>query len=165
VNVSARQLKAADFAEIVERALEHAGLPPHLLELEVTESMLMDEADASLTRLRALKQIGVRIAIDDFGTGYSNLGHLRRFRANRIKVDKSFVWGVIKDSDARAIVSTIIALGHTMGLSTIAEGVETQEQAGTLRELGCKEFQGYFFGKPMPAPEFERSQGNLHRPE
>jgi EAL domain-containing protein (putative c-di-GMP-specific phosphodiesterase class I) len=153
VNVSARQLKDDGFPAAVDRALSASNFPAHLLELEITESMLMEDADHMLARLNALKERGIRLAIDDFGTGYSNLGYLRRFRADRLKIDQSFVRGLPADAEARAISATIIQLGQSLNLSTIAEGVETEDQAEALATLGCHEFQGYYIGKPMPADQ------------
>lgn len=153
VNVSARQLKDEAFPHLVQHALEQSGLPANLLELEITEGILMEDAEVMLSRLEVLKRLGVSLAIDDFGTGYSNLGYLRRFQAERLKIDKSFVAGLPHDGHARAIVKTIISLGTSLGMRTIGEGVETREQADALVLLGCDEFQGHLFGYPAPAEQ------------
>jgi diguanylate cyclase (GGDEF)-like protein/PAS domain S-box-containing protein len=155
VNLSARQFRDADLVRIVETALETSGLPPHLLELELTESMLMQDAKRTLRTLAALKAIGVRLAVDDFGTGYSSLSYLKSFPLDYLKIDRSFVSGLPEDRNDGAIVRAIIAMAHTLGLKVIAEGVETAGQLDFLYAQHCDEVQGYFFSRPLPAPEME----------
>ncbi|HLX02839.1 MAG TPA: EAL domain-containing protein, partial [Trinickia sp.] len=123
---------------------------PSSLIIEVTETALMRNADATAKRLRAIKDLGVRIAVDDFGTGYSSLGYLKRFPVDRLKIDRSFVSDIGASDDDETITSAIIALAHSLELQVIAEGVETSSQLDFLRERSCHEMQGFFFAKPMP---------------
>jgi diguanylate cyclase (GGDEF)-like protein len=155
VNLSARQFRDADLVRMVETALEASGLPPHLLELELTESMLMHDAKRTLRTLAALKSIGVRLAVDDFGTGYSSLSYLKSFPLDYLKIDRSFVRGLPQDRNDGAIVRAIIAMAHTLGLKVIAEGVETAGQLDFLRAQHCDEVQGYFFSRPLAAADME----------
>ncbi len=150
VNLSARQLRDADVVGTILRALDETGLPPALLELELTESMLMQDAAGVLRTLTALKKAGVSLAIDDFGTGYSSLAYLKRFPLDYLKVDRSFVSDITHDANDAAIVRTIITMAHSLGLKVIAEGVETAEQLAFLQEQGCDQVQGYYFSKPVP---------------
>ncbi|RJG07768.1 EAL domain-containing protein [Noviherbaspirillum cavernae] len=156
VNLSVRQLMQAGFAGIVEQALDETGLPPHLLELEITESTLMENAQDTLQAVNRLRNLGVRLAIDDFGTGYSSLSYLKRFPVDIIKIDRSFVRDVTSDADDAAIVTGIIALAHSLRLEVVAEGVETEEQLQFLKERRCDILQGYYLSQPMPAKEFLR---------
>ena len=151
VNLSARQFNDPQLPKIVARVLRETGLPPRLLELEITESTAMRETDVALRTLRRLKQLGVSIAIDDFGTGYSSLSYLRRFPVDKVKIDRSFVAEVPGDRDQGAIVSAIIALAHALQIQVVAEGVETEEQREFLRSCGCDFIQGYLTGKPADA--------------
>lgn len=155
VNLSARQFRDADLVRVVEAALEASGLPPHLLELELTESMLMQDAKRTLRTLAALKSLGVRLAVDDFGTGYSSLSYLKSFPLDYLKIDRSFVSGLPADRNDGAIVRAIIAMAHTLGLKVIAEGVETVGQLDYLRDQDCDEVQGYFFSRPLNAADME----------
>ena len=159
VNVSPRQLRQADFVETVAQAVAQAGLVPGQLELEITEGMVMHDVPGTVEMLGRLHRLGVEIAIDDFGTGYSSLSYLKRFPVHRLKVDRSFVSDVTRDRDDAAIVRTIVALGHNLGLRVVAEGVETPEQRDFLAAMGCDEMQGYLFGRPVPAPELEAMLG------
>ncbi|MDQ1419196.1 MAG: hypothetical protein QOJ52_1158 [Acidimicrobiaceae bacterium] len=156
VNLSARQLLAPDLSEVVRGALAKSGLTPSCLCLEITESVLLDDAHASVKALDALKAIGVRIAVDDFGTGYSSLTYLKRFPVDVLKIDKSFIDGLVHDRQDRAIVSSVVDLAHTFGLSTIGEGVETAEQLALLRALGCEAAQGYFWSPALPPDDLAR---------
>ena len=131
-----------------------AGLPAARLELELTESHLMDNPEQAQQQLAALKALGVQVAIDDFGTGYSSLAYLKRFDLDKLKIDQSFVRGMLDDDAARAIVQAIIGLGHTLRLAVVAEGVENMATAQELAELGCDELQGYGFGRPMAQDDF-----------
>jgi diguanylate cyclase (GGDEF)-like protein len=153
VNFSVRQLKA-DFSTTVERILAETGLPSHLLELEITESTLMENAEENLQALHQLHALGVRLTIDDFGTGYSSLAYLKRFPVDIIKIDQSFVRDVPHDLDDAAIVKSIIALAHNLRLEVVAEGVENESQLNFLKDNSCDMMQGYYFGRPMPAEQF-----------
>jgi diguanylate cyclase (GGDEF)-like protein/PAS domain S-box-containing protein len=149
VNVSARQFRDPSLGRTVAAALSGAGLPPSSLILEITESVVMEDSEASLRRLGELKALGVRLAIDDFGTGYSSLSYLRRLPVDMIKIDKSFIDGVAAGGDAFALARVIVRMGQTLNLETVAEGVETPSQAAALRRMGCRHAQGFFFARPM----------------
>jgi diguanylate cyclase (GGDEF)-like protein len=156
VNLSVKQLLRPDFTQTVERVLEDTGLRPHLLELEITESTLMEHAEDTLEALERLRNLGVRLAIDDFGTGYSSLAYLKRFPVDVVKVDRSFVRDVPHDADDAAIVKGIIALAHSLRLEVVAEGVETEAQLAFLRAQQCDMLQGYYLSMPVPADQFAR---------
>jgi diguanylate cyclase (GGDEF)-like protein/PAS domain S-box-containing protein len=163
VNVSARQFRRTDLALYVEQVLAATGFPPHALELELTESMVAQDASFAVQTMRSLKALGVRIAIDDFGTGYSSLSYLKRYPIDRLKIDKSFVWGIASDTDDETICRTIISLAHNLGLAVIAEGVESEAQLAFLRAHGCDEVQGYLIGRPMPGDDLlKRFAANGH---
>jgi len=155
VNVSPRQFEAGDLVDQVRDALARHGVAPSLLELEVTESLLHGDVTAVSAQLAALRAMGVTIAMDDFGTGYSSMALLRTLPIDVIKIDRAFVRDLEVDQNAVAIARTIVTLARSLGLGLIAEGVETPGQADILRALGCDELQGYLFGRPMPAAEFE----------
>jgi len=142
--------------ETIKSVLEQTGLDPRWLEIEITENMVMHDGEQMVDMLRAIKRLGVQIAVDDFGTGYSSLSYLRRFPVDRLKVDRSFVQEMAKDADSAAIVRTIIALGHNLGLKVVAEGVESEEQIAFLADNGCDELQGYYFSKPISAWRFRK---------
>jgi len=150
VNVSARQFHTGNLDTVVAEALARHDVEPARLELELTESMLMDNPEATTTLLQRLKAIGVRLSLDDFGTGYSCLAYLARFPIDTLKVDQSFVRDMVHSSNTAGIVTAIISLARTLHLHVVAEGVETPEQLGYLRKLGCDEVQGYLLGRPMP---------------
>ena len=156
MNVSALQFQQADFVASVAATLREAGLPPDLLELELTESILIQDATEALARLKSLAELGVRLAIDDFGTGYSSLSYLKRFPIRRLKLDRSFVSGLPDDDSDAAITRAVISMARALKLTVIAEGVETEAQRDFLREAGCDEYQGYLHGRPMPVEAFER---------
>jgi len=156
VNLSVRQLLKNDFAATVEQALADSGFEALLLELEITESTLMENAQDTLQALHRLRSLGVRLTIDDFGTGYSSLAYLKRFPVDIIKIDRSFVHDVPQDADDAAIVTGIIALAHSLRLEVVAEGVETESQLRFLRERGCDMLQGYYLSQPIPVEQFER---------
>jgi diguanylate cyclase (GGDEF)-like protein/PAS domain S-box-containing protein len=156
VNISPVQFRQRDLVGIVRRALADSGLEPERLELEITEGVLLQNTETAMTTLRQFKELGVHIAMDDFGTGYSSLGYLQKFPFDKIKIDRSFVSALETRTDADAIVRAVVGLGHSLGMRTCAEGVETVEQLTFLKREGCDEVQGYYFGKPMPALEFER---------
>jgi EAL domain-containing protein (putative c-di-GMP-specific phosphodiesterase class I) len=154
VNISPRQFRQGNLVTIVQDALRESGLAPQLLELELTEGMLMQHADETLQMLDHLHALGVRLAIDDFGTGYSSLSYLKRFPIHTLKVDRSFVKDLETDNDDAAIVSAVISMAHGLDLHVVAEGVETEAQARHLQALACDLVQGYHFGRPVPAPQF-----------
>ena len=153
VNLSARQFREPDLAEAIGRILDETGLPPDGLELELTESTLMNQADETLTTLRRLADMGIALAVDDFGTGYSSLNYLKRFPVTKLKVDQSFVRDICDDPDDAAIVGAIIDLSRNLGLVSHAEGVETEAQWAALRRAGCTYCQGYHFARPLSAAE------------
>ena len=155
INVSALQFQQPDFAERVARELKAADLPPQLLELELTESILLHDAQDALHRLEALAELGVLLAIDDFGTGYSSLGYLKRFPIGRLKIDRSFVSQLPEDASDVAIVNAIIQLGRALNLRVIAEGVETEPQRQFLLDAGCDEFQGFLYAPALDSSSFE----------
>ncbi len=154
VNLFAVQLKQVDFFDDVMAALAFAGLPPQLLELEITETTVLGLDDGIIDPLRRLRNLGVGIAFDDYGTGYASLSLLKRYPLTRLKIDREFVRDLESDPDDAAIVKAVVALGASMGLEVIAEGIETPEQAIALVAFGCKDAQGYLFGKPTPAVDF-----------
>ena len=149
VNLSARQFGDPRLVQLVGRALKETGLPPHLLELEITESTAMRETDVTLGTLKKLKELGVSVALDDFGTGYSSFSYLKRFPVNTLKIDRSFVTEIERDGDHRAIVAAIIALAQVLKLKVIAEGVETEAQKKFLQGFGCDHVQGFLTGRPV----------------
>ena len=151
VNLSARQFQQPDLVTQVKRALDDTGLPPSSLDLEITETHAMQNAEATILTLRELKRLGVRISIDDFGIGYSSLSYLKRLPIDTLKIDQSFVRDITTDPDDAAIATAVIALAHTLKLQVVAEGVETQEQLDALEALGCDLAQGYFFSRPLTA--------------
>ena len=153
VNVSAVQLKRKDFVASVQQAIAIAGKPGHGLDLEITESMIMEDIEASIEKLKLVRALGVEISIDDFGTGHSSLRYLTRLPISALKIDRAFIQHMATNADDVAIVSTIITLGRTLNLKVIAEGVETEEQRKFLQLLKCDQFQGYLFSKPMPAEQ------------
>lgn len=156
VNISAIDFRQRGFVDGIVQILEQTGLDPSLLELEITESVLMQNVDATVATLRTIKALGVRLAIDDFGTGYSSLSYLRRFPIDVLKIDQSFVRGLSTDSNDAALVSAIISLGKSLNLNIIAEGVETLEQLDFLKAHQCEEGQGYFFSKAVEAQAFAK---------
>ena len=151
VNISARQFHDQDLSQTVIRILEETGLPPKYLELELTESSIMQNAEFAAGMLNRLKSMGIKISIDDFGTGFSSLASLKRLPIDALKIDQSFVRDATSDPDDAALVMAIITLAHNLRLKVIAEGVETEDQLRFLQLLRCDEIQGYFFSKPLPA--------------
>jgi diguanylate cyclase (GGDEF)-like protein len=154
VNVSAIQLRQREFVSALRDAVKEGAAPPGI-DLEITESVLMQDVAANIEKLRAVHELGVNIAIDDFGTGYSSLGYLAKLPAQALKIDRSFVAGMAQDGDTMTLVSTIVSLGHALRLRVIAEGVENEDQARYLRLLRCDEAQGFLYSRPLPAPELE----------
>jgi EAL domain-containing protein (putative c-di-GMP-specific phosphodiesterase class I) len=151
VNLSARQHRDPDMVDLVDRILTETRTDPGVLCLEITESVLVNDADAAAATLNALKGLGVKLSIDEFGTGHSSLGSLKRFPLDMVKVDRSFVSGVASNPEDAAIVTAIINLAHSLGLQTVADGVETKEQVDELRALGCDVGQGFYFARPRPS--------------
>jgi diguanylate cyclase (GGDEF)-like protein/PAS domain S-box-containing protein len=156
VNVSVLQLRQSNLADVVRHVLEETGLNPNCLELEFTETFLMENEERTGVLLRQMKELGVRFAIDDFGTGYSSLAYLKQFPIDVLKIDQSFVRDIAFDAADAAIVQGMIALGHSLKLRMVAEGVETEEQLGYLRSIHCDEMQGYLYSHPLPADEMLR---------
>ncbi|WP_245580497.1 putative bifunctional diguanylate cyclase/phosphodiesterase [Azonexus hydrophilus] len=155
VNVSARQFRQPDFVDQVCAALARHGADPRRLKLELTESLLLDKVDEVVFKMRALRLLGVRFSLDDFGTGYASLSYLKKFPFDQLKVDRSFVRDIMSDPDDAAIIRAIIAMGRSLRLSVVAEGVETEGQYAYLIEHGCTLFQGYMFGRPQALSQFE----------
>jgi EAL domain-containing protein (putative c-di-GMP-specific phosphodiesterase class I) len=165
VNLSARQFADDDLVEDIAATLKSTGLQPGLLELELTESMVIQNTERAGRVLGEIKAMGVRLAIDDFGVGYSSLTHLKRFPIDTLKVDRSFIRDLPADAEDKAITEAIIAMGKSLDLTVVAEGVETAEQQAFLREHDCDEMQGFFFSKPIPGDAFaellrERTQNS-----
>ncbi|RZL35368.1 MAG: EAL domain-containing protein [Rubrivivax sp.] len=153
VNVSPLQLMEPGFVDSVQRVLSRAGLQPSLLHLEVTESLMLEDAQGALRRLHALRELGVQVALDDFGTGFSSLAYLRAFPFHTLKIDRSFVRSLTEHADARAIVKTIVRMAGVLGMRTVAEGVETERELAIIRDIRCDEVQGYLVARPMPLPK------------
>lgn len=154
VNVSIRQLHEPDFLDTVRCALEDSGLPPESLIIELTENMIMENAEANILTLQNLKNLGVKISIDDFGTGYSSLSYLQRFPLDQLKIDQSFIREIRSHKEPIPIIKAVISLAHDLGMTVVAEGIETPEQLFHIQSLNCEEYQGYLCSKPIPAPEF-----------
>lgn len=165
VNVSARQFRQADFVAQVSDALARHGANPRLLKLELTESLLLDNVDEVVAKMQALRGIGVRFSLDDFGTGYASLAYLKRFPFEQLKIDRSFIRDISVNDDDAAIVRAIIAMGNTLRLSVVAEGVEENSQHAYLVKHRCSLFQGYLFGRPMSFDDFQTTLGSCALPE
>jgi len=154
-NLSAAQLASDSIIEVVEEALREAGGDPSDFELEITETTLLHDAEASRERLEQLKRLGVRIALDDFGTGYSSLSYLKKFPVYTVKIDRAFINGLGTDVSDTAVTEAVISLARALGLHVVAEGAENEQQWQHLRRLGCDEVQGFYFSRPVPADVFE----------
>ena len=150
VNISPKQFREAGFVERVRSILAQTGAPPEMLTLEITESLVIDDIEQTVQRMRNLKTLGVSFSMDDFGTGHSSLAYLKRLPLDAIKIDRSFVRDIESDPNDAVIVETIIVMSHHLGLEAIAEGVETGGALAFLRSKGCHRFQGYLFGRPEP---------------
>ncbi|NQU60582.1 MAG: EAL domain-containing protein [Rhodospirillales bacterium] len=161
VNISAVQFRETNLTAVVKSALDETGLDPMQLELEITESLAMRNADATIELCGELGALGVSLSIDDFGTGYSSLSYLKNFPVQRIKIDKAFVDDILNDENPGVIATAVTTLGHSFGMEITAEGVETEDQLAFLRALGCDEIQGYYFSRPLPGPEFEEFLKNF----
>ena len=155
VNVSAGQFQQSNFVEQVREVLQETGAPAHQLKLELTESAMVEDMEAVVARMQALRQLGVRFSIDDFGTGFSSLAYLKRLPLDQLKIDQGFVRDCLEDHNDASIAQTVIALGHSLGLEVIAEGVETAAHQAALQSWGCRFFQGYGISKPLPAQALE----------
>ncbi|HEY0905878.1 MAG TPA: EAL domain-containing protein, partial [Methylophilus sp.] len=156
VNVSPKQYLQPNFVAEVKSLVEKTGINPAKLKLELTESMLVDNVEDIIHKMTALKQIGIHFSLDDFGTGYSSLSYLKRLPFDQLKIDQSFVRDMLHGSEEQSIVNAIIALGQSLRLEVLAEGVETAEQLQMLHTLGCQSFQGYYFTRPVPLSQFEQ---------
>jgi len=154
VNLSAVQFRHPDLPDLITRILDDVGLPPEYLELELTEGIAMHDPQAAIAVMNNLHDRGIRMSIDDFGTGYSSLSYLKKFQVYKLKIDQSFVRDISTDIEDKAIVSAVINMARSLGLITIAEGVETAGQLEFLSERGCEEVQGYYFSKPLPSEQF-----------
>jgi EAL domain-containing protein (putative c-di-GMP-specific phosphodiesterase class I) len=163
INVSPKQLKEDDLREHLRELLDEYDLDPGCLDLELTETSIMQDPDSAIETLNGIRELGVNIAIDDFGTGYSSLGYLKDLPIDSVKLDKSFVQGATSDPDDAALVMAIIVLAHNLRLKVIAEGIETEEQLNFLRLLKCDEGQGYLLGRPAPAEQINSGTNRLHR--
>ena len=161
VNVSVSQFAQADFVSNVDRALLNSGANPRLLKLEITESMLAANVDDVVVKMFEIKALGVAFSLDDFGTGYSSLSYLKRLPLDQLKIDQTFVRDLMTDPNDAIIAKTVIALADSLGLSVIAEGVETREQRNYLADMGCNAYQGYYFGKPLAINALEAAHPSL----
>jgi EAL domain-containing protein (putative c-di-GMP-specific phosphodiesterase class I) len=153
VNLSSLHFQEQQLPAVVKRIVDHSGLDPQLLTLEVTESMLLEDIDNKIDLMHHLKDIGVKLSIDDFGTGYSSLNYLRRLPLDELKIDRSFVTDLAQDSNSRALFSSVVFLSHNLGLLTVAEGIETEAQLHFLQQHRCDQYQGYFFSPPLSNTE------------
>jgi EAL domain-containing protein (putative c-di-GMP-specific phosphodiesterase class I) len=156
VNVSAMEFRNEKFLENLFAILGETGLDPRFLELELTESLLMKHAEAAISTLQSLREVGIQVAMDDFGAGYSSLSYLRKFPLDALKIDQSFVRQISAAGEDTAIVTAVIGMAQSLKLRVIAEGVETREELEFLRARDCDEAQGYYFSRPVPAEEFEK---------
>jgi EAL domain-containing protein (putative c-di-GMP-specific phosphodiesterase class I) len=156
INVSARQFRQPDFVDQVRDCLDRSGADPSRLKLELTESVVLENLEEVISRMQAIRALGVTFALDDFGTGFSSLAYLKRLPLDQVKIDQSFVRDVTSDLSDAAIVRAIIAMSRSLGIQVIAEGVETEAQLEFLKDNGCSHYQGYLFGKPMPIGEWDR---------
>lgn len=164
VNISSLQFRRAGFLEDVRAALDDAGLPPELLELEVTESVLIDGADPAIELINNLKAMGIRVALDDFGTGFSSLSYLRDLPIHKVKLDRAFIQDIGTNRSNAAIVQGIITMAHHLDLVVVAEGIEEREQQQDLIHRNCDLLQGYYFAKPMPREAIMKLPGHLPAP-
>jgi EAL domain-containing protein (putative c-di-GMP-specific phosphodiesterase class I) len=154
INLSPMQMRRSNMLELVKQALQVNGLPAHALELELTESMMVSDRGGIPELLRELRELGVTLAIDDFGTGYSNLGYLKRLDVASLKIDQSFIRGMVKDADSAAIVRAIIQMAESLEIKTVAEGIEDEETLERLQALGCAIGQGFYWSPALPPADF-----------
>jgi EAL domain-containing protein (putative c-di-GMP-specific phosphodiesterase class I) len=162
VNISPNELRNVGFVDQLQKTLEETQAEPSWFELEITEYAMMEDVEHAMKVVHRLSDLGFRIGIDDFGTGYSSLSYLKHFHIHTLKIDRSFVSDITRKRKSEAVVHSIVSLGQGLGLSVVAEGVETAEQAALLRQIGCDEMQGYFFGKPMTAEQLEEQLSVSH---
>ncbi len=155
INVSSKQFRQQDFVDQIADAIRQYEVPASRFVIELTEGVVIDNIDDTVEKMRALKQLGVKISIDDFGTGYSSLTYLKQLPLDELKIDKSFVRDIATDFNDAIIIETIINMAHNLGIDVIAEGVETEEQRDFLYNKGCRVFQGYYFSRPMTSADFE----------
>ncbi|MCW8948515.1 MAG: EAL domain-containing protein, partial [Sedimenticola sp.] len=163
VNVSVRQLEGQDMTSMIRRLLQQTGIPAGSLEIEITESVMMEDPERMIESLIDLKRLGIRLALDDFGTGHSSLSYLQRFPFDKLKIDRAFIRNITESSDDAAIAMTIGAMAKSLKLEVIAEGVETEEQMNFLKKCGCNEIQGYLISRPIPAIEFRQLLEKQHK--
>jgi EAL domain-containing protein (putative c-di-GMP-specific phosphodiesterase class I) len=154
VNMSVKQFQHEKFLATISNAIKNTSLDPRYLELEITENILLQDAEKTIKMLNELKDMGIRLAMDDFGTGYSSFNYLIRFPLDIIKIDMSFIKNITEQAEHAAVVEAIISMSHSLNLKVVAEGVETQQQLDLLREFGCDEIQGYYYSRPLPSKEF-----------
>jgi EAL domain-containing protein (putative c-di-GMP-specific phosphodiesterase class I) len=162
INISGQQLRQPGFLKMVEKIIRGTGIDPEVIELEFTESVLMDHADRNIQILRNLKKMGMQLSVDDFGTGYSSLSYLKNFPIDKIKIDRSFIKDVTESTDNLMIVKAIISLAESLNLKVIAEGVENREQLDILKKLGCHEVQGFYLAEPMCLENLTEMLGCRH---
>jgi EAL domain-containing protein (putative c-di-GMP-specific phosphodiesterase class I) len=155
VNVSPRQFASHSLIDLLQQSMANNQLQPHMLEVELTESSLMQDTDATRRMLTELKQLGLQLSVDDFGTGYSSLSYLKMFEIDTLKIDKSFVDSITSDEKDEAISASIVNLAHNLQMRVVAEGVEFEDQLLLLRDMGCDIVQGYYFAKPVPQDQLE----------
>jgi EAL domain-containing protein (putative c-di-GMP-specific phosphodiesterase class I) len=165
VNLSAHQLGQSDLVDMVAETLDETGADPSKLCLEITENVVMEDAESVIASLRDLKALGISLAIDDFGTGYSSLSYLRRFPMDVLKIDRSFIDGLGRDPQSSSIAEAIVSLSHVLGLTATAEGVETTAQLENLRSLGCDFAQGFYFAPPREPEEIEKIVTDRMKPK
>jgi EAL domain-containing protein (putative c-di-GMP-specific phosphodiesterase class I) len=156
VNLSARQFRHPDFIRMMEECLHHYAIDPALIELEITESLLMNDIENSIKTMHQLKALGFKLSIDDFGTGYSSLSYLKDFPIDKLKIDRAFVMNIETNPEDRTLVKTIVDLAHNLNLTVVAEGVEDAQQLAILQQLGVEEIQGFYFSKPLPAEDISQ---------
>ena len=164
VNISPRQFRQNDFVELVERSLTSSHLPPHMLKLEITEGIVIQNIDDTIAKMNRLKRLGVTFAMDDFGTGYSSLTYLKRLPVDVLKIDQSFVRDATLDANDAEIIRAIVAMARSLGLDMIAEGVEQTDQLEFLQQQGCHHYQGYLFSRPVPLEQFRQLLRDNHTP-
>jgi EAL domain-containing protein (putative c-di-GMP-specific phosphodiesterase class I) len=153
VNLSARQFSDANFLSTTKQIINSSGIDKRFLILELTESLLLGNIDDKIKLLKSLKALGLKLSLDDFGTGYSSLSYLRKLPLDELKIDRSFIMELSKSTDTRAIVSTIVFLARSLKLATVAEGIEKKEELEFMRKLGCQQYQGFYFSRPVPSKE------------
>ena len=153
VNISARQFTDANFVSTIKDVIKSSGIDQRFLTIELTESLLLGNIDDKIELLKRLKEMGLKLSLDDFGTGYSSLSYLRKLPLDELKIDRSFITELSKNADSRAIVATIVYLAKNLKLSTVAEGIESKVELEFLRKLGCHQYQGFFFSRPVPGNE------------